>query len=99
MNTIEALPASALEQPEFEGRAWVTLLTAELQAKSAQARVVELAELLMHGGLPFDQVLHAMKLTPDQWVARVAERDAWKAANIAAADRMDGARAVGQVAP
>lgn len=74
-----------MDDAEFNGRAWVDLLLAELDAQSATHKVTRRAQLYMHGGLPLEKVLDALKISRATWYRRVQGLEEWTAANLAAA--------------
>lgn len=74
--------------PEWRGRAWVDLFTAELNARSAQHHVTGRALLYLEAGLPMEQVLDALKITRIEWDDRVEACGRWRAENRATAERL-----------
>jgi hypothetical protein len=76
-------------RPETHGTMWADLFTAEAHARSAAHLVTRRALIYVECGLPVDAVLDALKLDAAAWATRIADYDEWRAANRAAARRIE----------
>jgi hypothetical protein len=77
-----------METQEWQGRAWADLLTSELEARSAQHKVTQRAQLYVEAGLPVERVLDALKISRATWYRRLTDLDDWRARNLAAGERI-----------
>lgn len=75
--------------PETAGSMWADLFTAELAARSAVHLATRRALIYVGCGLPVDQVLDALKIDGEAWAERCADYETWRAANRAAAHRVE----------
>lgn len=76
-----------METAEQHGRMWADLLTSELRWQAERHAVTTRGLFYVEAGLPLDKVLDALKISRATWYRRVADLEANRAANRAAADQ------------